>query len=162
MSRKLDGTCIAGRIWGRADGNSEQWDTDGVCPGLDCRAFMTFILCCPVGTQSALRPPPIPPAVVGRDWIANTGGDSGDAGADGFISYAGALEFCAANGGDDICPYDVICPDGAGSPPYKGRRSTSKAAGNDQWAPYSGDGDNKWVQTGIWSGDPVRAQRISS
>ena len=84
MSRKLDGTCIAGRIWGRADGNSEQWDTDGVCPGLDCRAFMTFILCCPVGTYAKLRPPPIPPRVISGDWM-----DSERS----YNSWAGAVEF---------------------------------------------------------------------
>ena len=87
QSRKLDGACIAGRIWGRADGNSGQWDTDGVCPGLDCRAFMTFILCCPVGTYAKLRPPPIPPRVISGDWMASDRS---------YNSWAGAVEFCVA------------------------------------------------------------------
>jgi len=108
---------------------------------------MTFILCCPVGTYAKLRPPPIPPRVISGDWM-----DSERS----YNSWAGAVEFCVAQSSGaalaDLCPYDTYCPDGPGSPPYKGRRQGG--TGDDQWAPYGGDGDNRWVQTGIWGGDP--------
>ena len=41
--------------------------------------------------------------------------------------------------------------DGGGSAPFNGRRVGR--TGDDQWAPFGGDGENRWVQTGIWGGD---------
>ena len=47
----------------------------------------------------------------------------------------------------------AYCPNGPGGEPFEGVRSGG--TGNDQWAPYSGDGQNAWVQTGTWvSSDP--------
>ena len=106
--------------------------------------FMTYILCCPMGTWDALAPKP-GPAIFGGDWI-----DMGDKQANfpgtGFTSWGAAVDFCIAQGAEGLCPLDTICPDGAGAPPFGGRRSGG--TGDDQWAPYGGDGQNKWVQTG--------------
>ena len=62
------------------------------------------------------------------------------------------LTTAVSQGADDLCPLEVYCPDGAGSAPFGGRRQGG--TGDDQWAPYGSDGANRWVQTGIWGGDP--------
>jgi hypothetical protein len=103
---------------------------------------MTFILCCPLGTADALAPPLVPPAITTGDWIDTSGA---------YASWGAAVDFCIAQGGVDLCPYEVYCPDGAGTAPFNGRRVGR--TGDDQWAPFGGDGENRWVQTGVWGGD---------
>jgi hypothetical protein len=63
-----------------------------------------------------------------------------------FVSttWGKAADYCNARG-KEMCPYDVYCPDGGGSPPLGGTKS------GDRWAPMS-DGANRWVQVGIWGG----------
>ena len=69
-----------------------------------------------------------------------------------YNSWGGAVDYCVAHGAEDLCPLTTICPDGPGAAPVGGRRTGRN--GDDQWTPYGGDGDNRWVQTGVWGGDP--------
>ena len=66
-------------------------------------------------------------------------------------TWGAAVDWCVAAGAQDLCPFEVYCPDGVSDAPFGGRRTGR--TGDDQWAPYSGDGTNRWVQTGIWGGD---------
>ena len=65
--------------------------------------YRTYILCCPIGTNDALGRAGLPPAIVTGDWMA-TNGD--------YISWGAAVDWCVAQGGTDLCPYDVYCPNG--------------------------------------------------
>ena len=123
---------IAGGVHG-----DPAWGMDGSRHG-----FMTYILCCPLGTAAALAPPAVPPPVFSGDWLATNGA---------YNSWGAAVDWCIAQGAEDLCPYEVYCPDGGGSAPFNGRRVGR--TGDDQWAPFGGDGENRWVQTGIWGGD---------
>eukprot|EP01052_Picozoa_sp_SAG31_P005939 SAG31_NODE_269_length_18741_cov_11.185441_3_plen_321_part_00 len=60
--------------------------------------------------------------------------------------WRSAVDFCVEQGADGICPLEIYCPEGQGFPPVGGTRV------GDQWAPYGGDGENRWVQVGseIW------------
>ena len=122
---------IAGGIHG-----DPAWGQDGSRHG-----FMKHILCCPVGM--AARSSGGPTTIHTGDWMATAGG---------YNSWGAAVDWCIAQGARNLCPYEVYCPDGAGSPPYNGRRVGG--TGDDQWAPYGGDGENRWVQTGVWQSDP--------
>ena len=48
----------------------------------------------------------------------------------------------------ELCPYEIYCPDGGGSPPLGGTKA------GDKWSPMS-DGTNRWVQVGTWGGNAV-------
>lgn len=61
---------------------------------------MTFILCCSIGTADSLAPPLIPPAILGSAWIATAGA---------YNSWATAVDYCVAQGGEDLCPWNVYC-----------------------------------------------------
>jgi hypothetical protein len=113
--------------WGTVDG------TNG---------WQGWVLCCPNGAND---PPFTLPAIFTGDWIKPT-----QPGA--YMSWGSAIDFCIAQGAEDVCPFAVYCPDGGGVAPFGGRRTGR--TGNDQWAPISGQGPNVWVQTGIWGGDP--------
>jgi hypothetical protein len=69
-------------------------------------------------------------------------------------SWGGAVDYCIAHGAQGLCPLTTICPDGPGAAPVGGRRTgqtiPGQTSGDDQWTPYGGDGDNRWVQTGVW------------
>ena len=67
-------------------------------------------------------------------------------------TWGAAVDWSVAAGAQDLCPFEVYCPDGVSDAPFGGRRVGR--TGDDQWAPYSGDGTNRWVQTGIWGGNP--------
>jgi hypothetical protein len=100
--------------------------------------FMQYILCCEMGTTEALRqqgPLRFGVSEEGQlgEWI-NANGE--------YNSWGAAVDFCIAHGADDLCPLDMYCPDGAGNPPYAGRRVGRN--GDDQWAPYGGGGDNRY------------------
>jgi len=115
------------------------WGLDG-----SRHAFMKYILCCPAGASNkALILPPI----FTGDWM------QGQDTAPGYGTWGASVDWCVAQGAADLCPYEVYCPDGGGAPPFRGRRVGG--TGDDQWAPFSGDGTNRWVQTGIWGGDPA-------
>jgi hypothetical protein len=60
-------------------------------------------------------------------------------------TWGAGVDFCIAQG-KELCPYEVICPEGGGSPPVGGTKS------GDKWSPMS-DGANRWVQVGVWNGD---------
>lgn len=99
--------------------------------------FMQYILCCEIGTTEALRqqgPLRFGVSEEGQlgEWINSNGA---------YNSWGAAVDFCIAHGADDLCPLDTYCPDGAGNAPYAGRRVGRN--GDDQWAPYGGDGDNR-------------------
>ena len=101
--------------------------------------FMQYILCCEIGTTEALRDQGRLRFAVDEEgqvgeWIESDGA---------FDSWGGAVDFCVAHGAEDLCPLDTYCAAGAGSAPYGGRRVGRN--GNDQWAPYGGDGDNRCV-----------------
>ena len=101
--------------------------------------FMQYILCCEMGTTEALRqqgPLRFGVSEEGQlgEWINANGA---------YNSWGAAVDFCIAHGADDLCPLDTYCPDGAGNPPYAGRRTGRN--GDDQWAPYGGDGDNRYL-----------------
>jgi hypothetical protein len=82
-------------------------------------------------------------AIFTGDWINVPGTND-------FDTWGGAVDFCIAQGANDLCSYDVYCPDGAGSPPFGGLRvgKINNADLKDQWSPISGEGQNVWVQTG--------------
>eukprot|EP01050_Picozoa_sp_SAG11_P005438 SAG11_NODE_384_length_9897_cov_11.158502_6_plen_236_part_00 len=106
--------------------------------------FMQYILCCELGTTDALRAQgrlrfAVDEAPQAGEWIHAAGA---------YNSWGAAVDFCVAHGAEDLCPLETYCPNGAGMAPYGGRRSGRN--GDDQWAPYGGDGDNRWVQTGTW------------
>ena len=99
--------------------------------------FMQYILCCEIGTTEALRDQGRLRFAVDEEgqvgeWIESDGA---------FDSWGGAVDFCVAHGAEDLCPLDTYCAAGAGNAPYGGRRVGRN--GNDQWAPYGGDGDNR-------------------
>ena len=48
----------------------------------------------------------------------------------------------------ELCPYQIYCPDGGGSPPLGGTKA------GDKWSPMS-DATNRWVQVGTWGGNAV-------
>ena len=48
----------------------------------------------------------------------------------------------------ELCPYEIYCPDGGGSPPLGGTKA------GDKWSPMS-DGTNRLVQVGTWGGNAV-------
>ena len=110
---------------------------------------MTYILCCPQGTQDAIdaAKPAIQPPIFTGDWM-----ETDAANGNGYPTWGAAVDWCVAQGAEDLCPFDVYCPDGVSDAPFGGRRVGR--TGDDQWAPYSGDGTNRWVQTGIWGGNP--------
>ena len=74
--------------------------------GLDSNrhGFMTYILCCPQGTWDLLAPEPGPP-IVGGDWIF-MGTNQADFPESGYGTWGAAVDFCIAQGGDDLCPFD--------------------------------------------------------
>ena len=76
--------------------------------------------------------------IKGSKWIDGKGK---------FKSWGTAVDLCIKLGTKGLCPINAYCPSGAGSPPFKGTRA------GDAWAPYGGDGTNRWVQVGTWSGD---------
>ena len=120
-------------IAGGAHGNPG-WGEDGSRHG-----FMNWVLCC-----AQLPPPPPPlPLIFSGDWINAAGA---------YNSWGAATDYCIAQGAEDLCPFEVYCPDGASSAPFGGRQAGRN--GDDQWAPFGGDGSNRWVQTGIWNGNP--------
>ena len=84
--------------------------------------FMTFILCCPIGTTDSLSTPTGPTDIVTGDWIEASGA---------YNSWGAAVDFCIAQGGTDLCPFEVYCPDGISAAPFGGRRVGSN--GDDQW-----------------------------
>ena len=98
-------------------------------------AFMHWVLCCPASTLDRARA--VAP-ITADGWIE---------GADNYNSWGSAVDACIGRGARDICPLATYCPDGAGSAPFEGRRA------GDMWSPYSGDGENRWVQVGTWGGD---------
>ena len=65
---------------------------------------MTYILCCPQGTWDLLAPEPGPP-IVGGDWIF-MGTNQADFPESGYGTWGAAVDFCIAQGGDDLCPFD--------------------------------------------------------
>jgi hypothetical protein len=74
----------------------------------------------------------------------------------GTYTWHSAAEQCATLGGS-LCTYEQICPDGE----YQdlnagiGSHGTFPAVyRNDNWAPYEGDGEYQWVQTGMDGGRP--------
>ena len=127
-------TCLGHHeIAGGAHGNPG-WGEDGSRHG-----FMNWVLCC-----AQLPPPPPPlPLIFSGDWINAAGA---------YNSWGAATDYCIAQGAEDLCPFEVYCPDGGAAAPFGGRQAGRN--GDDQWAPFGGDGSNRWVQTGIWNGDP--------
>eukprot|EP01050_Picozoa_sp_SAG11_P023717 SAG11_NODE_4846_length_1748_cov_1.875682_2_plen_169_part_00 len=80
-------------------------------------SFMRWVLCCP---RESIR---------GGAWIEGTA----------YSSWGSASDYCVSIGAKDVCPYEVYCPNGAGSAPFGGRRA------GDMWSPYSGDGESVLV-----------------
>jgi len=69
-------------------------------------------------------------------------------------TYQDALAFCESNVGDGygLCPYEAVCPGGAGNVPLGGYRDDDGNKGNDDnddfgsWAPIASESGNEWVQ----------------
>eukprot|EP01050_Picozoa_sp_SAG11_P010571 SAG11_NODE_1065_length_5989_cov_103.088285_4_plen_367_part_00 len=106
---------IAGGVHG-----DPAWGTDE-----NRHSFMRWVLCCPPGT--AALETTTPASIWGGAWIE---------GAENYNSWGSASDYCVSIGAADMCPYEVYCPNGAGSAPFGGRRE------GDMWSPYSGDGES--------------------